>query len=340
MTGMTHISRIFGSLGRILALAALVLAATVGGWEASAQTDVAFSQYYQVPAYYNPAATGVTDMLRIRAGGRLQWVGVTHAPRTFMGAADMPFKLFGRRWGVGAVFNQESIGLYSTFSIGAQLSFKQKLFGGMLSAGLQAGFLDKSFKGTGVILPDGDDYHQGNDEAIPMTDIRGNSIDLGLGVFYSWRFLWGGFSAQHLNGPTVTLNAESNEGSEGATYEYRIGRAFYFLAGGNIAVKNTLFEVLPTTLVSLADGFLRWELTGRVRYNRFLTAGVGYRWKDGINAVVSVETKGFFLGFSYDYSNSAIAKASSGTYELFAGYSLKLDLGDKNRHRQKSVRIM
>lgn len=333
-----------GSLLSLVLTALFVLGVPQG---ARAQTDAALSQYFEAPAFYNPAATGVTDLLRIRAGGRLQWAGVRHAPQTFMGMADMPFKLLGRRWGVGAVISQESIGLYKNLSVSAQLSFKQKLFGGMLSAGFQIGFLDKSFRGSGVLLPDDDDYHQSTDEAIPTADIRGNSLDMGLGVWYTWRFLWGGFSAQHLNAPTVTLQSDTGEGSAGgtasdnaATYEYRLGRALYFLAGGNIGVKNTLFEVLPSTLVSLADGFLRWELTGRVRYNKFLTAGLGYRWKDGLQAMISAETKGFYIGFSYDYSTSAIARASSGTYELFVGYSLKLDLGDKNRHRQKSVRIM
>ena len=43
--------------------------------EAAAQIDAQFTQYFEVPAYYNAAAIGNTDYLRIRGGSRLQWVG-------------------------------------------------------------------------------------------------------------------------------------------------------------------------------------------------------------------------------------------------------------------------
>jgi len=41
---------------------------------ASAQTDAQLSQYYELPNFYNPAATGTTDFLKLRADARLQWL--------------------------------------------------------------------------------------------------------------------------------------------------------------------------------------------------------------------------------------------------------------------------
>ena len=46
-----------------------------------AQTDVQMSQYFEVPSYFNPAATGLEDRLRIHAGSRLQWIGIDNAPK-------------------------------------------------------------------------------------------------------------------------------------------------------------------------------------------------------------------------------------------------------------------
>ena len=86
--------------------------------------------------------------------------------------------------------------------------------------------------------------------------------------------------------------------------------------------------------------FTTGEITARARYNKFLSFGIGYRWKDAVVATVAAEFKNFFLGYSYDYATSAIAKASSGSHEVFAGYRLKLDLSDKNRNKQKNIRIM
>ncbi len=93
-------------------------------------------------------------------------------------------------------------------------------------------------------------------------------------------------------------------------------------------------------LVKSDFAFTTAEINARVRYNKFLTFGVGYRWNDAVIATIAAEYKNFFIGYSYDYATTAIAKASSGSHEVFAGYSLKLNLGDKNRNKHKSIRYM
>ena len=123
-------------------------------------------------------------------------------------------------------------------------------------------------------------------------------------------------------------------------YEFQAGRILYFMAGSNIPVKNTLFEVIPSVMVKSDFTFTTAEITGRVRYRKFLSMGLGYRYDDAISVVIGAEIKNFYLGYSYDYPTSAISKASSGSHEIFAGYSLKLDLSDKNRNKHKSIRIM
>lgn len=86
--------------------------------------------------------------------------------------------------------------------------------------------------------------------------------------------------------------------------------------------------------------FTTGEITARARYRKFISFGVGYRWKDAVIATLSAEIKNFFIGYSYDYATTAINRASSGSHEVFVGYSMKLDLGEKNKNRHKSVRLM
>lgn len=305
-----------------------------------AQSDGQFTQYYEVPAYYNAGAIGTTDLLRIRGGMRMQWIGIDNAPRTFVATADMPLRLFGKRFAAGLVMNQGSMGLYRSMNLGARVAYHQPLFKGRLSIGIGAGFVDQSFKGSEVFLPDNDDYHQGSDDAIPTNDIRGNALDLSLGAYYTHKWFWAGVSVNHLNNPTITFNSESGAGGTENNYEFNVGRTAYFMAGSNIPVKNTLIEVMPSVLVKSDFNFTTAEVTARVRYNRFLTAGVGYRYKDALSLILAAELKGFFIGYSYDYPLSAIAKASSGSHELVAGYSLKLDFSEKNKNKHKSIRIM
>lgn len=322
----------------------LVLLAILAAFPALAQTDPNLSQYYEVPSYYNPAATGNTDFIRIRGGSRMQWVGIDGAPRTFLALADMPFKIGKHRIGLGVNFMQESIGLYKTLSAGAQISYKLRKFGGTWSVGLQIGLYDQAFKGSEIYIPDGDDYHEGNDDALPRNDIHGTALDLGLGLWFEHRLFYAGLSTAHLTSPAITMQSESasggSESASGHTFEFKARQTLYFTAGSNIPIKNTLFEIMPSVLVKSDFKNTATEINARARWRKFISFGLGYRFDDALIVSVAAEYKNFFLGYSYDYATSAIRQASSGSHEILAGYSLKLDLSDKNRHRHKSVRIL
>ena len=314
----------------------------------SAQTDAIMSQFYEVQSYYNPAAIGLTDFVKIRGGARMQWVGIDNAPSNFLATADMPLKIGTKRIGLGAVIQQESIGLYSNLGASILGGYKFKALKGEFTAAVSVGLIDKKFKGSEVYIPDGDDYHESTDDAIPRSDLHGTSLDLGLGIWYVHPRFWAGLSATHVNSPTVTFSSDAGGTTDGGgaatesakNYEFQAGRTLYFMAGSNIPIKNTLFEVIPSLMVASDFTFTTGQANARLRYNKFLSAGVGYRYNDAVSITLAAELKGFYIGYSYDYPTSAIAKVSSGSHEILAGYSLKLDLSDKNKNKHKSIRIM
>ena len=324
----------------------LMLMLFIGIGRVCAQTDAQLSQYYEVPSYYNPAAIGNTDMVRIRLGSRLQWVGIDNAPRTILATADMPIKIGKKRIAVGLTANQASEVLFRNLSINLQAGYKFNLFKGVMTAGVQLGYANEVFKGSEVLIPDGDDYHESTDEAIPRTDVSGNAFDLGAGIYYSHKYFWAGISGTHLMSPTIKFSDDSQNNSSTSTdntrgdYEFQLRRTLYFMAGSNIPIKNTLFEVIPSLMVKSDFTFTRAELTGRLRYKKLFTFGLGYRHDDAVIATLAAEYKGFFIGYSFDYPTSAISKASSGSHEIIAGYSLKLNLSEKNKNKHKSIRIM
>lgn len=86
--------------------------------------------------------------------------------------------------------------------------------------------------------------------------------------------------------------------------------------------------------------FTTGEATIRARYNKFLLFGAGYRWQDAAYVTVGAEIKNFYVGYAFDFPTSVLAGASAGSHEVFLGYSMKLDLSDKNKNRHKSIRIM
>ena len=319
---------------------AVALASIFVAFIASAQSDGVMTQYYEVPTYYNPAAAGETDFVKIIGGSRLQWVGIEKAPKTFLMTADMPVRLFGKRFGIGAVVRQESRGLYSDMAAGIQAGYKFRLLKGEFTIALQAGMVNETFKGSEVYIPGDDDYHQPTDDGIPTSDLTGTSFDMGLGVWYTHKWFYAGLSCTHITSPSIGLTMEGSESTEAQSYEFNVGRTLYFTAGSNIPIKNTLFEVMPSVLVKSDFTFTQAEVTARIRYNKFLSGGIGYRYQDAVSLMLGVDFRNFYLGYSYDYPTSAISRARSGSHEIFAGYKLKLDFSDKNRHRHKSIRIM
>lgn len=330
-----------GMIRNIISAALTGIALLASGIPAAAQNDVQLTQYWAVPAYYNPAASGDIDFVRIRGGGRLQWIGIDNAPKSFLAAADMPLKLGKRRAGVGLNMTQESIGLFSNLMLNVQASYKIRFLKGTLSFGIQGGYYNSKFKGSEVYLPEGDDFHQPTDESIPTQDVTGSAFDLSAGLWYTHRFFYIGVSGLHLLQPTVRLTTEgTEENSENAQYETELRRALYFTAGGNIPLKNTLFQLHPSLMVKTDFSNFSAELTMRASFNRFIHFGIGYRYKDAISAMVGAEFKNFFIGYSYDYPTSAISKASSGSHEIIAGYQIKLDFSGKNKNKHRSIRIM
>lgn len=329
-------------LRHILRMLPAALLCAVFALPAAAQNDVQMTQYWAVPAFYNPAASGQGDFIRIRGGARLQWIGIENAPKSFLGTADMAVKLGKKhRMGVGVSVNQESLGLFQNLLIGAQASYKFKFLKGTWSIGIQPGYYNTKFKGSEVYIPEGDDYHQPTDEAIPTTDVTGNAFDISAGIMYSHKYFNVGISCLHITQPTVEFSAEGAESaSESATYVTTVPRQMYFTADGNIPIKNSLISLQPSLMVRTDFSNFSAEVTMRATFKKFISFGLGYRYKDAVSAMIAAEFKNFFIGYSYDYPTSAISKASSGSHEIVAGYIIKLNYGEKNKNKHRSIRIM
>lgn len=318
----------------------LILVASLSAATAHGQSDPVFTQYWALPTLYNPASTGDSDFIRFRAGGRLQWIGIDNAPRSFVATADSPFKVLEKRAGAGVTFMQESLGLFNNLLVCGQVSYKIPFRKGWFGVGLQAGYYNSRFKASDIYIPDEDDYHEPDDPAAPKQDVSGNAFDLSLGVNFTHPRFSVGISGLHLTSPTISLKEEGDAQSETVSYETELRRTLYLTASGNIPLRNTLFQVHPSLLV--ASDFSSWtaDLSLRASYNRLLSFGASYRWKEALSAMVGVEFKNFFLGYAYSYPLTAIAKASSGSHEIVAGYQLRLDMSGKNKNRQRSIRLM
>ena len=301
--------------------------------QGQAQTDARYSQYWALPGYYNAGAAGSGDRLNLLAATSQQWVGMPGAPSSFFVSADMPFRFLKQNHGVGIIIDNGKEGLYSNILLGVQYAFKVKLWQGYLGLGVQLGMVDQKWDGTKVDLSgvEGDDYHQSTDDAIPTTELEGTAFDMAFGIYYTHKYFWVGLSATHLTEPTISFEEK---------YETYVPRLYYFMAGGNIPIKNTLFELQPSLMLRTDFLFTQFELSMRVKYNRLFWGGLGYRLNDALIVMIGAEYKNFFAGYAYDYPLSAVVKVSSGGHEVFLGYRMKLNFSAKNKNKHRSIRIM
>lgn len=297
-----------------------------------AQFDAQFSQYWTVENYYNPAKAGTErNKAYVTALHKMQWLGISGAPKTTFITGEAGIDFFGRTHGVGASFFNEKIGLFSISTVSAQYAFKLKLLNGILSLGLEAGLFDLSFDGTKMYSPTGATYHNPNDNGMPNSEVEGSKLNVNFGVRYSTEHYYVGISSTKLTEPVMEFSD---------LISMYVGRVYYLSAGGNINLSNPLYQFRPSFLVK--TDFLNTEIdvTARMIYNDFLWAGVSYRWKEALIFSLGAEIRNFRVGYSYDYSTTDIAKVSSGSHEFSLSYIIELNLSKNNKYKYKSVRVL
>lgn len=334
--------------------------------ETDRKPDMILTQHWAIPTLLNPAATGDVDFIRIRGAGRLEWLGLHQSPKYFLGSADAPFKVLGKRIGTGIVVNSNSYFLYRNLSIGAQGSYKFQIKKSTLSVGIQLGYYHSKFKGSELRLsdlnggntsPDGGglegdedggaegdgDTEPGisdNDTDLPTQDVSGGVFDIGLGVRYDHPYFHVAVSGLHLTNTTMRLSKDGESTNDARYIEQKLPATLYFEGGGNIAINNSLFTLQPSVLIGTDFSDFASVIEMRATYNRKVTFGVDYRWNQAVGVLAGLSLKNFYIGYAWEYDYRAAAKKSTGNHELVLGYQFKLDMGGKNMFRHRSIRIM
>lgn len=306
----------------------ILLCACVGFVQA--QYDARLSQYYMTKTYYNPAVAGSTEDLNISALGRLEWLGIKRAPKSFFLTADMPIKLGKTQHGIGLAVFIESIGLFMNTHIGVQYAYKYKLFGGVLSGGFQIGVVNQSFDGSKVEQVESD-YHQEEDEAIPTEEVSGMGFDMNIGLYYTHKHFYLGFGMTHVTQPELQLDENA--------YTY-IGRSLNFMGGYNIQLPNSLIELQPSVFLLTDMQSFHVDITARLEYNKMFNGGFSYRVNESVGVLFGVKLGRFQAGYAYDFPITVLGQASSGSHELCVRYALKLKKTKTGKNRHKSVRIL
>ena len=295
--------------------------------KALAQYDVSFSHYFDMEPEFNAAAVGKNQVLNITADYQIGMAGFENNPKTMYAAADIPFYFLKTYHGAGLQFVNDQIGLFTHQRISLQYAFKYKLFGGVISAGVNLGLIIENFDGSEVEVEDS------TDPALSTSEIDGNGFDVGAGLYYTHGPWYVGLSALHLNSPLVEL---------GETNEIQIDPTYYLTAGYNIRLRNPFLTIKPSVLVQTDLVDYRADITCRLVYTnekQLLFGGVGYSPSKSVTVLVGGKFHGVTLSYSYEMYTSAISM-SNGSHELFANYQMDINLMKKGKNKHKSVRIL
>ena len=276
---------------------------------------------------FNPASVGKENVLNVAGAYALDFAGFEHNPNTFYVGADMPLYFLKSYHGVGLSMLNDKIGLFTHQRIAGQYAFRFKLFGGRLAAGIQAGLLMEKFDGSKL------DVEDSNDPALPSSEVSGNSLDLGFGLYYTHKNWYAGASVQHITAPQIDL---------GETNEFKVDPSYYLTAGYNIKLRNPLISIPTSTLVRYDGVSWRGDITARVVYKndkKMLYGGVSYSPTNSVTALIGGSFHGINIGYSYEVYTSAI-NPGNGSHELFVSYQTDINLQKKGRNKHKSVRFL
>ena len=307
----------------LVILSVLLLAASKAG----AQYDVSFSHYWDLEPYFNPGAVGKQQKLNIAAAYAMSFAGFENNPRSMYVGADMPLYFLKNYHGVGLSLLNDQIGLFTHQRLAVQYAYKYRLFGGMISAGVQLGLLSEGFDGSKV------DVEDSGDPALATSDVNGSAFDISFGLYYSRGPWYVGVSAQHITSPLVTL---------GETSELQIDPTFYLTGGYNIKLRNPFLTIHPSVLVRTDGVEWRGDVSGRLVYTndkKVLYGGVSYSPTNSVTVLVGGSFHGVHIGYSYEVYTSGIS-IGNGSHELIIGYQVDVNMFKKGRNKHKSVRIL
>lgn len=312
-------------LKRIVYIICMLVVALAAGLNAYAQQDPAFVHYWQMEPQFNPAAVGRTPQLSITAAFQSHASGYDDAGSTMYAGADVAFQIGKTRHGVGALFQNDNIGLFSHKKFSIQYAYHFRLWGGTLSIGAEADMLNESLNGSKVDLGDA------NDPAFPSTDLSGSKFDASVGLYYAHHRWYAGLAMQHLTAPTVKL---------GETNEYSVKSVYNLTAGYNIRLRNPLLTITPSTLLRYDGTAFRADITARLQYaheKKRLYCGLNYSPQHSVTGFVGGMFHGVDLSYAYEANTSGMG-IGAGQHEITLGYRMDLNLGKKGKNVHRSVR--
>jgi type IX secretion system PorP/SprF family membrane protein len=296
---------------KVLGIAVAALSASAS----QAQIQPMFTQYMFNELFINPAYAGSRDAISATGMFRTQWVGIDGAPTTQTLTVHGP--AMNQKLGVGLALLNESIGVTKQTGVYANGAYRMPMKKGTLSLGLQVGMFTH-IERLASVSPD-----VANDNQFLTNTDRVLLPNFGFGAYYKTDRWYVGLSIPRMMGNTVKL------GSAGTTEvknKLSLTSWHYFLTGGAVHQLNANLKLRGNTMIKIASAApIEVDLTADLLIKDFIWAGLAYRSGDAASLLLGAYIlPQFRLGYSYDYTLSALQRFNSGSHEIMLGYDFSL----------------
>lgn len=286
-----------------------------------AQRDALYSQFMFNRLVINPAYTGSRDMLTMTLLNRYQWVGLGQgAPRTLTFSAQSPLR--NQRVGIGFFVYTDQTGPFTDVGFMGNYAYRVRLFKGMLSMGIQAGFNQVNVDWSAIEMLDSDDEVM---LARPENKLK---PDANFGLYYYTKSYYLGISSKQLF-ESQYGKVELHNGS--STYA-TLARHFYGMAGVAVPLSEKVVFRPAMMIKYTKNAPLNMDLNASFLFNDLFCLGASYRTNrqaiTSSNAVVlMIELnllKNWRLGYAYDANLNEMGTHTQGSHEMMIAYDLRL----------------
>lgn len=277
--------------------------------DVSGQQDPQYTQYMYNTMSVNSAYAGQRERLSVTGLYRAQWVGLDGAPRTQTFGIHSPLR--NESIGLGLSIVNDELGPAKETSASGNFSYTIPLNDTdlKLSFGLNAGFhiLETDWS-KGII--------QNPNDALFQNNLSLFSPTIGTGLYMHSRKWYVGLSV-----PNFLTTNHYDDFRESLATE----RLHFFLIGGYVFDLNEDFKFKPAFMGKAVSGApLIADVSGNFWYKEKLTLGMAWRWDDSISGLAGFQiSEDIFIGYSYDYTTTALNKYNDGTHEIILRFELQ-----------------
>jgi len=282
-----------------------------------------YSQFFLNKSLINPGATGTEDYWEAQITNRLQWVGVTDAPRTHVLSANGPISNY--KMGLGGKVFVDITGPTRRTGFSFSYSYKLKITKTLkLGMGLSFGGLQYITDGTQITFKDPNDVALDNQLMSTFVPDAGAGFHLYTDDFYI------GFSMPQIIGNKLQF-FDHYRNTESALARHMFGYVGYkFRIGRDVVIE-------PAVLVKYVDPTpIAFEGNLRVIYQDMIWVGGSYRMNDAIVMMAGFNvSESLVFAYSFDMTTSDIKTVTSGSHELMIAIRFKKPTNFERKAKQE-----